>query len=157
MPHPPTLDTSIDISGNPKHPLLVKEVKYAFTLPDYPETHQDGIAYVVDIRGMPLEERQSHTTIVMYSEYILNALLIYLKVQYSTALKYPKTDSKPWFLDNAPCDRSVLRCTGVKVCEYLASDLRNIQHISITEFNWDAIKAICKRYSIPSLNQETMG
>jgi hypothetical protein len=59
--------------------LKVNEVHFVATMPEYPNTSETGIAYVVHTLGMSDEEVKLQTqavlhTIRIHSEYILNIL-----------------------------------------------------------------------------------
>jgi hypothetical protein len=60
------------ITSSKRNPLSVHEVIFTHSLPDYPKTHPNGIAYVVNLQGMTPEEKKSQFSNVIYSESIPN-------------------------------------------------------------------------------------
>jgi hypothetical protein len=58
---------------------MVERVIYAPSVPDYPETLENGVAYIVNLEGVSEESRKDHKNMVMYFEYIVNTFLIYYR------------------------------------------------------------------------------
>ena len=51
----------------------------------------------------------------------------------------------------------ILNCTGVKVCEFLSQDLKNLHHESTSEYIWNTIERKRKelsRYENPQLEKQ---
>lgn len=67
-------------AANYGNALKAGKIIFANTLPEFPETSEDGVAYVIDISGMSAEEiniqRDNVKTFPIYYEYIKIALLI---------------------------------------------------------------------------------
>ncbi len=58
---------------------MVERVIYAPSVPDYPETSENGVAYIVNLEGVSEESRKDHKNMVMHFEYIVNTFLIYYR------------------------------------------------------------------------------
>ncbi|KAF1991502.1 hypothetical protein K402DRAFT_388900 [Aulographum hederae CBS 113979] len=111
---PPPTDEPWIISESSHGNTEAENVIYAPFMPDYPETSEKGIAYVINLQGIPEEERSRQKDLV----------------QYSSALKWSKHTSTVKIVDNARCYRMSAICTGVKACQYLAQEIVDLKHTS---------------------------
>jgi len=50
--------------------------------------------------------------------------------------------------------RQTLRCTGIKACEYLAEELTEMHHTTVTELDWRKITDIREAHSAPNQERE---
>lgn len=67
----------ITVTYYPFNPITAKRIIHAPSLPEYPITDLQGIAYVINLRGMTQEEKKAQITNVIHSESILNPFLIH--------------------------------------------------------------------------------
>jgi hypothetical protein len=67
----------ITVTYYPFNPITAKRIIHAPSLPEYPITDLQGIAYVIDLRGMTQEEKKAQIANVIHSESILNPFLIH--------------------------------------------------------------------------------
>jgi hypothetical protein len=58
---------------------MVERIIYAPSIPDYPETSENGVAYIVNLTGVSEESQKDHKNMVMHFEYIINTFLIYYR------------------------------------------------------------------------------
>ncbi|KAI1819605.1 hypothetical protein F4861DRAFT_126824 [Xylaria intraflava] len=60
-------------------------------------------------------------------------------------MQFCKASTTSWrkvtasFLDNAVCSRVTLSCTGVKACEYLSVELKDMRYNEVTEAVWERV------------------
>jgi len=78
----------------------------------------------------------------MFSQSSSNSTLMKSKVQYRWARKYPKKGTTSVILDRASCFREVSCCNGVKICEFLDPEIRDMDHLEVTNDMWQAIREI---------------
>lgn len=72
----------------------------------------------------------------------------------SSARKWSKQTTRSAFLNNATCTRFILRCTGVKACEFLHPNLQNRVYTSIQEVDWQEITLLQEQYQGSSLRRQ---
>jgi hypothetical protein len=69
-------------------------------------------------------------------------------------LKFPPENSFPSILNSAFCTRTTRACTGVKKCQFIASELM-YSHTSIEDIDWLQIENARRSHDKPSLERET--
>ncbi|KAJ6111327.1 hypothetical protein N7523_007388 [Penicillium sp. IBT 18751x] len=105
----------------------VRFIAYTQAVPEYPITHPEGVAYIVDVRHLPEDDVK----------------IAYADVQYGNGTRndqrWQKEKNCP-LLNDSLCIFIRRQCSGVKVCKQLASHIRyDYEHTDVTESLWDRL------------------
>lgn len=115
------------------------KVNYTTDLPEYPETSENGVAYIINTSSMTTEAVDAMCNNVcsslMHCEYIINAL----QVQYCHKRLQPPKPTHCSVLNNAYCKRMTYICTGIMHCEYLHPQLQEMHHTKLLDNDWKKI------------------
>ncbi|KAJ5111672.1 hypothetical protein NUU61_001571 [Penicillium alfredii] len=98
-------------------------------LPEYPPTHEFGYAIVINLSGEHEETLKDRDRIIKRMT----------EVQYSYSMQGSIIQCFNSFL-NCQTEKRRFHCTGVRACEYLDPELRNMYHNHVSESTWRAIQ-----------------
>ncbi|CAI7611440.1 unnamed protein product [Penicillium viridicatum] len=98
------------------NPITATEIEFVPLLPEYPRTHPNGYAYVVNLRHLSPHERKHALDLV----------------QYTSCVEGPKSDIYCSFLQ-CHVTKKASTCTGVKYCTHIDDYLRNLCHTEVNE------------------------
>ncbi|KAJ5128046.1 hypothetical protein N7448_008825 [Penicillium atrosanguineum] len=105
----------------------VRYIAYTYAVPEYPITHPEGVAYVVDTRHLPEADVKRAYTDVQYGNGTNNNQ------------RWQKEKKCPLLNDHL-CIFVKRQCSGVKVCRQLASHIRyDYEHTDVTVSLWDRL------------------
>jgi hypothetical protein len=108
--------TSLKTAAAFQH-LSVKTIHHCLTVPEYPDSSQDGVAYIID---------QEH--LLTNIDFIQSDREEYLKklfndVQFCRREYGASYSTTSWLLGDVPVRVYHWKCTGVKHCEFLSDSL----------------------------------
>ncbi|KAF2809705.1 uncharacterized protein BDZ99DRAFT_34731 [Mytilinidion resinicola] len=106
-----------------EHVLTVKKLYYVPEVPEYPDSDDNGVAYLVQTTGF--DEKQYKMS--------------FENVQFCHKLAW-KGPSKNQLFNNVKCIRSNRLCTGVRYCEYLSPSIRDMTYTSLQPEDWEKIQ-----------------
>nr|XP_036574499.1 uncharacterized protein CTRU02_15524 [Colletotrichum truncatum]XP_036577385.1 uncharacterized protein CTRU02_12618 [Colletotrichum truncatum]XP_036580232.1 uncharacterized protein CTRU02_09877 [Colletotrichum truncatum]XP_036586904.1 uncharacterized protein CTRU02_03492 [Colletotrichum truncatum]KAF6780942.1 hypothetical protein CTRU02_15524 [Colletotrichum truncatum]KAF6784356.1 hypothetical protein CTRU02_12618 [Colletotrichum truncatum]KAF6788064.1 hypothetical protein CTRU02_09877 [Col len=106
--------------------VLAQKVIFLPTFIEYPETSENGVLYVIDIRTLNEEDIKSP----------------WRMIQYNHARQFPPKRTTSAFLQNAVCLRSTYTCTGGKACSYFDQNLPCWKHQKVTPEILQSIEAL---------------
>ncbi|OAF57839.1 hypothetical protein VC83_05497 [Pseudogymnoascus destructans] len=101
----------------------VMKVNYTTDLPEYPETSENGVAYIINTSSMTPEAVDAMCN----------------NVQYCHKRLQPPKPTHCSVLNNAYCKRMTYICTGITHCEYLHPQLQEMHHTKLCDDDWKKI------------------
>lgn len=99
-------------------------------LPGFPNTSEDGFAYVVNVSAWTDEQKKAVAQNVMYS--------------FAQAGVMDKK-SRSTFLNDSPVYRTNYTCTGIIHCEYLNQEIKGMHHTEVTPLMLNTIRQVQKK------------
>ncbi|OXV10434.1 hypothetical protein Egran_01800 [Elaphomyces granulatus] len=122
------------------HPLATYRFEYLNFLPDYPPTHPQGMALVINTRGMNENERNNITADFQYCrKQVHPPKRIYCSYLHTHVLKHK------------------FKCSGLKVCEYLDPALKAVHHEEANSEIFDQVQHINQNLTIVEENPRKRG
>ncbi|KAJ5085455.1 hypothetical protein N7532_007208 [Penicillium argentinense] len=107
----PEPQVTIPLSGGTHDVVETAKIEHVISLPEYPQTHDLGYAYVVNLRGLSYEQASQVLTSIQYS---------YAKVGTETVAFNPFLGCKT--------RKRRLKCTGVSICTFAHPLIMSSQH-----------------------------
>lgn len=101
------------------NPLTTLVIEDCLSLPEYPQTLNEGYTYRVNVRGTNAEQA--------------------MQIQYGTRQVHPPKNVTSVLL-NARGKKHKMRCSGIKHCQYLRNTLRSLEHNKVSEETWNLIQ-----------------
>ena len=124
-------------AANYSNAVKVGKVIFADTLPEFPDTAEDGVAYIVDLSNKSAEEIEilrgsvcKTTTNILEIHY--QCIINISQVMYSYSAVGTEKKSSSSILNDVRVERVNMNCTGVQCCEHLAPEIKDAHHLSIT-------------------------
>jgi hypothetical protein len=118
--------------------LSTDEVRYHITIPEYPESSQNGIIHIIDVTGRSKAQVESmHEDVSDHSSTGFRPLANRLQIQYGKR-KLNHRPVKSNLLNDALVKLTRFQCSGVKVCPHLHPQLRDFSNYTKVDDAWFA-------------------